>query len=212
MFIDGWWDLAAFAEVILVEVVVEDWAILDPAGFGGTFIDSALQVSDIPTVDEVAVVAVARLVTGGEDKGLLAVIPHVLELVGVPDDLVEDGDEALWVGIWTLAAVDVAWVGHVRLVVWRVEVLAIPARREENLSADTVWTVLLWEMRRLWPRDTETGEADCLLLESVAEGAEHWVASEHAKAFWESKKALAELRVLWVGALAALNVSFYLIV
>jgi hypothetical protein len=73
-------------------------------------------------------------VTVGPDKCTGAGV----ELVCVPDRLVEQRRQTDWETWRALAAVDVVRVGHVALVVGGSDVLAVPARWEEDLSADTV--------------------------------------------------------------------------
>jgi hypothetical protein len=51
----------------------------------------------------------------------------------------------VWVCGRALAVVDAVRVGHVRLVVGRVEVLAIPAAREKDLSPETIWAARIGE-------------------------------------------------------------------
>jgi hypothetical protein len=56
----------------------------------------------------------------------------------------------VWVGGWALAAVDAVRVGHVRLVIGRVEVYAIPAAREKDLSPEAIWAIRVgesWSLR-----------------------------------------------------------------
>ena len=45
------------------------------------------------------------------------------------------------VGGRALAVVDAVRVGHVRLVIGRVEVYAIPATREKDLSPEAIWAI-----------------------------------------------------------------------
>jgi hypothetical protein len=68
-----------------------------------------------------------------------------LELVGVPDGLVEERRDALGVGLGALAVVNSVGVGHVVHVVVRVE-LAVPARGEEELGTDALGAVLVEEL------------------------------------------------------------------
>ena len=49
-----------------------------------------------------------------------------------------------------MAAVDAVRVGHVRLVIGRVEVYAIPAAREKDLSPEAIWAIRVgesWSLR-----------------------------------------------------------------
>ena len=54
----------------------------------------------------------------------------------------------------TLAVVDAVRVGHVGLVIGRIEVYAIPAGREKDLSPKAIWTVSVGESRSLCFRRT----------------------------------------------------------
>lgn len=66
---------------------------------------------------------------------------NALELVGVPDGLVEERGEASLVSLGALAAVNHAGVGNVAFVVRGGNVLAVPARGEEDLGTDTVGAI-----------------------------------------------------------------------
>ena len=66
-----------------------------------------------------------------------------LEGVGVPDGLVEERGQTGVEAVGALATVNQVGVGHVALVVGRLGVLSVPARREEDLGADTVGAVLV---------------------------------------------------------------------
>lgn len=167
LLIDGRWNLAGIGEVVVVKL--EDWTVLDVTGVRSTLRNSPLKKGDIPTINEVAVKPVTSLVTVGEDEWLLAVDELWVETVGIPSDLVEEGDEALRMRSWALSGVDTVWVGHVRLVVWAIEVLSVPAGWEEDLRTDTVLAVALWEVVGLWSAFAETGVVDGALLESGGE-------------------------------------------
>ena len=76
------------------------------------------------------------LIAGGEHVGAVA---PVVVAVGRNDHLVEDSDRVDRVrrrAGTTVVVVD--GVGHVRLVIRAVKVLAVPALREENLDTDAV--------------------------------------------------------------------------
>lgn len=197
--VNGGWDLAVAGEVILEEV--ENTTVFNVTTVGGTLGDGTLKDVLIPAVDKVTVVSVTSLITVGENKWLLVTVPLVAELIGVPCDFIEERDEALWVRWWAASRIDTVWVGHVRLVIWRVEVDTVPARWEEDLSAKTVWAVDVWQLVGLWSRNSEAGVVDGALLESVGEGAEAWGAGEHTESWWESQEALLKLWVILVGAL-----------
>ena len=164
---DGRWNLAGVREVVAVKL--EDWTVLDVAGVRSTLSNSPLEKCDIPTINKIAVEPVTSLVTVGEDEWLLAVDKLWVETVGIPSNLVEEGDEALWMRSWALSGVDTVWVGHVRLVIWAIEVLSVPAGGEEDLRTDTVLAVALWKVVGFWSALAQTGVVDGALLESGGE-------------------------------------------
>jgi len=117
--IDFAWQLASFGGGVWVEL--ENGTVFDTTAIVGAFVHGSLQDVTIPSHKEVTVKPVAGWVTLGPDERLAVAIPHVLELVGVPDDLVEDRDKVDWMSIWaTTAIVGVNREGHVRFVVGRV--------------------------------------------------------------------------------------------
>ena len=72
---------------------LEDWAVLNAATVVGALIDGTLQVVLLPTHDEISMTAISGWVTLRPDEWLFITVPLAGEFVGVPDDLVEDGDE-----------------------------------------------------------------------------------------------------------------------
>lgn len=122
--------------LILVDVRSEDLARVDVAVHVVAVLDGVLQDGDVPAVLEVAVEGKTGGVTRGDD--VRALTPVVVALGG-DDHLVEETDEVHGVrGRAGTGVVVVDGVGHVRLVVGAVDVLAVPAHREEDLHTDTI--------------------------------------------------------------------------
>ena len=117
-------------------------AVLDTAREVGAVIDGAAQDVRVPAVDEVGVVSVTCGVAVGPDE--LAAL--ALEGVGVPDGLVEKGGKTGLVTLRARATVNQVGVCHVRLVVIGCDILAVPARREEDLGANAVGAVSVEEV------------------------------------------------------------------
>ena len=67
------------------------------------------------------------------DKRLRISIPFIGEIVDVPDDLIKERDQVFGVRGRASAVIVVGRVMNVRLVVWRIEIDAIPARGEVDL-------------------------------------------------------------------------------
>jgi hypothetical protein len=107
---------------------------------------------------------------------------------------------------WALTAVDAVRVGHMRLVIRRVEVFTIPAGREKDLGPEAVWAAGVGESWSLWSRRSGIVEAnsclvlasgavrrsgnqpvpgDCLGFRGAGVGSCERVSCEHAKAVWE---------------------------
>ena len=125
LLVDGCWDLAVVGKVVAEEV--EDVAVLDVTAVVRALVNSLLECRNVPAVHKVAMVSVAGFVAVGEDEWVAGAVPFVGELGSVPDNLVEDGDETLWVGRGAETGVDAVRVGHVRPVVCGIEVHAVPA-------------------------------------------------------------------------------------
>jgi hypothetical protein len=133
----------------------EDGAVFDAAGQVGAGVDGGLERVDVPAVHEVAVVSVAwrllvwecggggreRKRTGGVTVGPDELAVFAVKGVGVPDGLEEERGETDREILGAVAAVDHAGVRDVALVVIGVNVLAVPARGEEELGADTLRAV-----------------------------------------------------------------------
>jgi len=106
-------DLARGLLGLGLEASGEDRAVLNATREVGAGLDSLLEGIDVPAVDEISVVSVGSGVTVGECE----LTRHALELVGVPDGLVEERRVALVVTFRALATVDHVGVSHVALVV-----------------------------------------------------------------------------------------------
>lgn len=80
-----------------------------------------------------------------EHEGLLGVESlrtNVGKVVNAPHGLVEERDEANRVRRRAGTRLVALGVSHVREVICRVEILAVPARREEHLAAKSVGTIV----------------------------------------------------------------------
>ena len=135
---------------IIVEavLVLEHWTVLDDAGVCSTRIYRTREHAAVPAVHEVAVQSVTGRVTIGEDE---AAFLGVERLYAEPN-LIEDGDEVLRVRGWASTVVDTVRVGHMRLVIRRVEVYTIPAGREKDLSPKAIWAISIaetWSLRHI---------------------------------------------------------------
>jgi hypothetical protein len=146
--------------------------------------DGSLEGGLLPAVEEVGMEAETGGVTHREDPVVFASLE--VELAGVVDVLVEqeNGLDGVSRGAFTSIRVT-DWVGHVRLVISRVEILAVPARREVNLETETIRAVLLRELRDRANATTLVVQADkvdglVLHVGGVVLGAVR-VAGDHAK-------------------------------
>lgn len=160
-------------------------AFVDGAGAVGAGVDGFLEDLHVPSVEEVAVEAVACGVAVGEDKGVLGAVPLVGEGVGVVEDFVEDGDHVDWEVGWARAVVVVlgCWVAHVGFVVGRVEIFAVPAAGEEDLGAEATRAVVVGDAVCLGLVGAEAGEGDALSWEVIAVAAFEGISSKHAESF-----------------------------
>lgn len=131
--------------LVLVDVRLQNLASVDVAVHVVAVVHSILQDTDFPTVQEVTVVRKEALVAGGEHVGAVA---PVVVAIGRNDHLVENRDRVDRVRRRAGATVVVVdGVGHVRLVIGAVKVLAVPALREEDLDTDAVLAgVDVWEV------------------------------------------------------------------
>jgi len=84
---------------------------------------------------EIAMISIASRIALSPDKRLGVSVPFIGEIVDIPDDLIKERDQVLGVRAGASAVVVASRVRDVRLVVRRIEVDAIPARREIDLGA-----------------------------------------------------------------------------
>lgn len=123
--------------LVILALDVEDGAVLDPSCVAGAGVNGLLKEVLVPTGHEVGMVTEALNVTVGEDE--LARL--ALECLGSPDGLVHETRNLGLEALGAVAVHDKVGVSHVGPVVLRVEVLAIPARREHDLGANTIGAV-----------------------------------------------------------------------
>ena len=99
---------------------------------------------------EIAVKAVAGVVTHGVHKGLRSPVP--IKATSVEDELVKDGNhgDRVIIGAHSTIRATTQRICHVRLVVRGVEVDTIPARGEVNLGTNSVRAIDGREPGRLW--------------------------------------------------------------
>ena len=133
-------------------LVLEHSTVIDVARFCSARRHRAREYAPVPAVHEVAVQSVTGRVAVGEDEA--ATVVFGVECFWLEPDLIEDRNEMVWVCRWAAAIVDAVRVGHVGLVIWRVEVYAIPAGREKDLSPEAIRAVGVGESCSLRHRRT----------------------------------------------------------
>ena len=104
--------------------------------------------------------SVAGRVTISEDEA--AAVVWGVELPYAKQNLKEYGDETVWVRGRTTTVVDAVRVGHVGLVIGRVEVYTIPAGREKDLSPEAIWAVGVsesWSLRHRRTIEVDAGRS-----------------------------------------------------
>jgi hypothetical protein len=123
---------------VCVQAATEHPALREVPGSGrGTGVQGVLEYLVIPAIHEVAVQREAGRVSGRQNEAAVV----VGELLRVVPQLSEEGDETDRVRGRALAVVDAIGVRHMRLVVRRVEVLAVPAGRVDTLCPEVIFTV-----------------------------------------------------------------------
>lgn len=159
--------------------------------------------------------SIAGRVTLAENEWLLAVAgPHAVELASIPGSLEEDhGDTdrvrrraSASIENDTHSGVDSALhERNVALVVWRIKVLSIPARWEEDVGTDTTIALFLGQFDGVIPSSARRrhvrwitegltfpaseGQGIGLRAGSVDSGvssSKHWVTSNHSESLRES--------------------------
>jgi len=152
VFVDRRWDPAAFGLAVWDET--KNLAVFDITTLGGAGVDGILKGWNVPAVDltvladsllrrkgkvkgtyEIAMISIASRIALSPDKRLGVSVPFIGEIVDIPDDLIKERDQVLGVRAGASAVVVASRVRDVRLVVRRIEVDAIPARREIDLGA-----------------------------------------------------------------------------
>jgi hypothetical protein len=178
----------------------EHWTIFDPSTVVGALIDGFLQMGDVPAIDEVTVEAVAGWITHRPHKRLFVTIPHIVEFVNAKEHFVEQGDEMDRMRGWARAIIMAAdRIGHVGLVIRRVEVLAIPTWREEDLGTKATRAFVGGKAIGFgccWSIEVQAGIIDCGWFFVIAKASLHGVTSDHAKPFWKSGKLFSIPRTL----------------
>lgn len=139
----------------------------------------------IPTVLEVGMAGVSYIVTSRQDKGAVV----VFEIAGLGDLLDEDGHKPDGMGGRAGASFPHAHrVRDMVPVVGTRNVLAIPARREEDLDANPFGAVALGEFLCFWDGglvEAEAMEAECLVRGIRAHRAPARRAGDHAETLGE---------------------------
>lgn len=118
VFSDTCWVDAVLHERVVLQFKVSG-AIFDSSRVLSAFVERTLQSGNIPSVEEIAMEAIAGWVAHREDEwmGSVWLPPHVLPVVDIPDNLVKDGDQTDRVRGRAVAAVHAARISHVRFMI-----------------------------------------------------------------------------------------------
>lgn len=116
---------------------IEDGAVLDPAAEVGAGVNGLLEEVLVPAVHEVGMVTEALNITVGKDE--LARLSN--EVLGSPDGLVHETRDLGLEARGAVAVHNKIRVCQVVPVVIRIEILAVPARREHDFGANAVGAV-----------------------------------------------------------------------
>lgn len=123
--------------LVILALDVEDGAVLNPSAVVGAGVNGLLKVVLVPAGHEVGMVTKALNITVGEDE-----LTRLSDKgISSPNGLIHETRD---LGLETLGAVavhDKIGVRHVGPVVIRVEILAVPARREHDFGANTIGAV-----------------------------------------------------------------------
>ncbi|CAG8630544.1 17608_t:CDS:2, partial [Acaulospora colombiana] len=139
--IDTRW-FGALLHLVVGQELEVSCAIFNHARVLRALVNGALECVDIPTIKEIYGGTRASWVTRREHKGMRTTLPPlILPRIGIPNDLVKYRDQTNGVGRGADAIVHSVRIGHMGLVVGRIEVNTIPAGREEDLGAQTIGAV-----------------------------------------------------------------------
>jgi hypothetical protein len=151
-------------------------------------VDGFLKHLNVPPVDKIAVEPVACRVSLGEDEGVLVAIPFSVKFASIVEDFKEDGDQMDGKLGWARTRISVFAnrITHVRLVIGSVEVLAVPAGWEEDLSTKTSGALVVGDAVGFGLVRTKAGKGDCFRVKAPSKVAFKRVTGEHAEVLWES--------------------------
>ena len=95
---------------------------------------------------------IASSISHGPDKWLSASVTRIFLGVHVVEEFIEDGDQRIrMAGRAHSTVISTDRVSHMRLVIGTVQnVVAYPARWEENLGSEAVWTFHVGKGRYFW--------------------------------------------------------------
>lgn len=108
-----------------------------------TGVDSGLQECLIPPIDEITMETIACCISLREHERLSSArIPSTVPIIDDESHFVKQRDKPDRKVRRTISIRELVRVSHVRFVVSRIKVFAIPTRGEDNLSTKTLWTIL----------------------------------------------------------------------
>jgi hypothetical protein len=133
-------------------------------------------------------------------------VPAVFEAVDGVNDLEEDRDEMLWVRVWANTIVVLAdRIGHVRLVVCRVQIFTVPAGGKVDLCTKTIGAIRVWNGVRLqrFPTVVKADKADSITGSCLFSGvvALEGITCKHTKILREGLNDI----VLWASTLLVVD-------
>jgi hypothetical protein len=133
---------------------------------------------------KISVEAITGRISIGKYKWLLITIP--LKHIRPIRNLVEQGQEVFRMSVGASSTIEIAIfrVRHMALMIFRVQVLAVPARREDNFRANAHGTGFVWETG-IFAVGADATVTDGLAGKVVGLGAFQSVTGEHAEILWE---------------------------
>lgn len=144
---------------------------------------------------EIAMEPIPSRIAIGKHKRLLVRIPfkHIRAI----RNLVEEGQKVLWVGVGASATVEIAVLGirHMALVILRVEILAVPAGREDHFRTYALGTFLVGQAGK-FAVSADAAVTDGLASKVLGVDAFHRVTGEHAEVLGEGNQFV----VVWAAA------------